>query len=234
MLFFVIEAKPKLAPNYYRSHYDRSHYFIYKVLPHIRESSEFSYHNIVQPNSTTSKAAQVANHLLAIRDGHIMKFFRFFALSQSFSIASARLKLGARARATEQANQVTDNSNHDSPLDNNRIIGGKEAVARKFSYVVSLADDIGHFCGGSLIAPDVVLTAAHCQGGSYDIIVGRQDLSDEHVGEVIPVRKSPDCMANRQLVLCPTVSNISSSLIFSSATHICRWTSRCRTRNMTI
>ena len=142
-----------------------------------------------------------------------MKFLLFFALSQSFSIASARLKLGARAKATEPANQVTDNSNHDSPLDNTRIIGGKEAVAGKYSYVVSLADDIGHFCGGSLIAPDVVLTAAHCQGGSYDIIVGRQDLSDEHVGEVIPVRKSPDCMANRQLVLCPTVSNISSSLI---------------------
>ena len=125
-----------------------------------------------------------------------MKFFLFFALSQSFSIASARLKLGARAKATEQANQVTDNSNNDSPLDNNRIIGGKEAVAGKFSYVVSLADNIGHFCGGSLIAPDVVLTAAHCQGGSYNIIVGRQDLSDERVGEVIPVSTISDDLTN--------------------------------------
>jgi trypsin len=125
-----------------------------------------------------------------------MKFFLFFALSQSFSIASARLKLGARAKATEPANQVTDNSNNDNPLDNNRIIGGKEAVAGKYSYAVSLADDIGHFCGGSLIAPDVVLTAAHCQGGSYNIIVGRQDLSDERVGEVIPVSTISDDLTN--------------------------------------
>lgn len=87
----------------------------------------------------------------------------------------------------EQTNQVTDDSNYNSPVDNNRIIGGKEAVAGKFSYVVSLADDIGHFCGGSLIAPDIVLTAAHCQGGSYNIVVGRQDLNDERSGEVIPM-----------------------------------------------
>eukprot|EP00804_Cyclotella_cryptica_P019408 CCRYP_006591-RA/>CCRYP_006591-RA protein AED:0.03 eAED:0.03 QI:3071/1/1/1/0.75/0.4/5/2863/486 len=118
-----------------------------------------------------------------------MKFLQFFALSQSFSAASARLKHGERATApaAEKANQIIDNSNNISPDDNNRIIGGKDAAAGRFSYVVSLADDVGHFCGGSLIAPDIVLTAAHCQGGSYNIIVGRQDLSDERSGEVIPM-----------------------------------------------
>ena len=45
-----------------------------------------------------------------------------------------------------------------------RIIGGTEAKERRYSYTVSLQDKYGHFCGGSLIAKDVVLTAAHCQG----------------------------------------------------------------------
>ena len=56
-----------------------------------------------------------------------------------------------------------------------RIIGGSEATEDRYSFVVSLQDHIGHFCGGSLIAKDVVLTAAHYQGGSYDVVLGRHD-----------------------------------------------------------
>jgi len=43
-------------------------------------------------------------------------------------------------------------------LRHHRIIGGDEATEDRFSYAVSLSDDWGHFCGGSLIAPDVVLS----------------------------------------------------------------------------
>ena len=111
----------------------------------------------------------------------------------------------------EQTNQDTDDSNYNSPIDNNRIIGGKEAVAGKFSYVVSLADDIGHFCGGSLIAPDIVLTAAHCQGGSYNIVVGRQDLNDERSGEVIPVRTTSQHSTDGLLRRC--LNCVNSSLV---------------------
>mmetsp|Transcript_2809 Transcript_2809/g.4360 ORF Transcript_2809/g.4360 Transcript_2809/m.4360 type:complete len:455 (+) Transcript_2809:52-1416(+) len=57
-----------------------------------------------------------------------------------------------------------------------RIIGGKEATEGRYSYAVSLQDDVGHFCGGSLIAPDVVLSAAHCAGGDYKAIIGRHHL----------------------------------------------------------
>jgi secreted trypsin-like serine protease len=43
-----------------------------------------------------------------------------------------------------------------------KIIGGSVATAGQFPYQVGIFLDGTGFCGGSLIAPDVVLTAAHC------------------------------------------------------------------------
>ena len=66
-----------------------------------------------------------------------------------------------------------------------RIIGGQESTKGRFSYAVSLQDGVGHFCGGSLIGPDVVLTAAHCVGGgsnSFSVVVGRHDLNTGWAG----------------------------------------------------
>ena len=61
-----------------------------------------------------------------------------------------------------------------------RIHGGWDTVEDRYSYAqVSLATHAdGHQCGGSMIAVDVVLTAAHC-AGSYDIIVvGKHNIYD--------------------------------------------------------
>ena len=41
-----------------------------------------------------------------------------------------------------------------------RIIGGTSAGSNEYPFSVSMQDNIGHFCGGSLIAPNLVLTAA--------------------------------------------------------------------------
>ncbi|KAL3808686.1 hypothetical protein ACHAXA_009239 [Cyclostephanos tholiformis] len=69
-----------------------------------------------------------------------------------------------------------------------RIIGGSEAVEDRFSYAVSLQYLDKHNCGGSLIARDVVLTAAHCVGGITSAVLGRHNLADGD-GEVFSIRR---------------------------------------------
>eukprot|EP00581_Thalassiosira_minuscula_P007539 CAMPEP_0183702236 /NCGR_PEP_ID=MMETSP0737-20130205/403_1 /TAXON_ID=385413 /ORGANISM="Thalassiosira miniscula, Strain CCMP1093" /LENGTH=596 /DNA_ID=CAMNT_0025928811 /DNA_START=191 /DNA_END=1978 /DNA_ORIENTATION=+ len=69
-----------------------------------------------------------------------------------------------------------------------RIIGGSEAKPNQHKFVASLEDGQGHFCGGSLIAKNVVLTAAHCQGAPFDVVLGRHNLN-KNDGQVIPITK---------------------------------------------
>jgi len=69
-----------------------------------------------------------------------------------------------------------------------RIIGGSEAPSNKYKFIASLQDGQGHFCGGSLITKNAVLSAAHCQGGSYSVALGRHEW-DENGGQKIQMKK---------------------------------------------
>jgi len=70
-------------------------------------------------------------------------------------------------------------------LPNLRIVGGEEATPHFRSYQVSVQSTSGdHFCGGSIVADDLVLTAAHCMEGvdgnapEMQVRVGAHSLTD--------------------------------------------------------
>ena len=76
-----------------------------------------------------------------------------------------------------------------------RIVGGNIAPKGRYNYIVSLTTRDGHhLCGGSLIAPDIVLSAAHCdhviEGGfaqvsRYDMSNNEEDYEEFEISEII-------------------------------------------------
>jgi len=52
-----------------------------------------------------------------------------------------------------------------APSTSVRVVGGVEAVPHSWPWMVSLQADGRHFCGGSLINKQWVLSAAHCAPG---------------------------------------------------------------------
>jgi secreted trypsin-like serine protease len=73
-----------------------------------------------------------------------------------------------------------------------QIIGGERASIEANPWAVYLADDHGaQFCGGTIVAPTKVLTAAHCvlgrASGDLRVVAGREDKQDRDAGvSVVP------------------------------------------------
>ncbi|RHX97116.1 hypothetical protein DYB25_011244 [Aphanomyces astaci] len=78
----------------------------------------------------------------------------------------------------------------EAPDDGFEILGGQEAQFGQHRYVAGLKNsrDANTTCGGSLIAPNVVLTAAHCLTGKLRaVVVGTHYLTGFADGELANV-----------------------------------------------
>ncbi|MCF2910451.1 trypsin-like serine protease [Pseudoalteromonas sp. DL2-H2.2] len=80
-------------------------------------------------------------------------------------------------------------------MDNVRIVGGGETTPFAYPFMGSLqvfnGEKFVHYCGSSLIAPNKVLTAAHCVEGwsasDFAVKFGGHDLTDESQGQAYEV-----------------------------------------------
>jgi secreted trypsin-like serine protease len=77
-----------------------------------------------------------------------------------------------------------------------QVLGGAQATMARWPFIAALVQHNqnafdGQFCGGSVIAPSVVLTAAHCVSGSSpsstDVVTGRAQLSS-NTGQRLGIR----------------------------------------------
>lgn len=77
------------------------------------------------------------------------------------------------------------------------IVGGEEASIGEFPFIISMQNNGRHRCGGSLIKPNWVLTAAHCintQNTNFEIVIGLHDQKQPQNAErkkIIKVIRHP-------------------------------------------
>jgi len=83
------------------------------------------------------------------------------------------------------------NLSHAEVSEHIRVVGGEDASLNEFPSIVSVQVRSNHMCGGSLIAQNWVLTAAHCvsdPGVTPDrVFMGSNDLNDRRNGEVFRI-----------------------------------------------
>ena len=84
--------------------------------------------------------------------------------------------------ATEEgvvSSDITDVTGDPLFMNPERIVNGLEVnPPRKYPYMIAMTPSRWMRCGGSLVAPNVMLTAAQCAGIATSVQIGRHDLAN--------------------------------------------------------
>ncbi len=95
----------------------------------------------------------------------------------------------AVAAGQDEGDEIFDSSNVIPPTrtdEADSIVGG--TPTSQFPDCCAVGNDNGFFCSGTLIAPNVVVTARHCTNPTRVFLKGR-DITKLHLGEVIKVKE---------------------------------------------
>ena len=91
------------------------------------------------------------------------------------------------------------------PFHSTRVVNGQNAAPHSWPWQVSLRKDGMHICGGSLIKPNWVVTAAHCvyknkYPGFYRVVVGNAQImsSSQLISWHLPPTPSPPFSLSRR------------------------------------
>jgi trypsin len=94
-----------------------------------------------------------------------MIWMNYASIALAMACAFLSLDIVVSSPLEVQSEVTTESQSEDRDL-KNRIIGGTIANAQRYPYYTYLSfthkSGSSSFCGGSLVSPDVVLTAAHC------------------------------------------------------------------------
>ncbi|MTD47737.1 trypsin-like serine protease [Conexibacter sp. W3-3-2] len=140
------------------------------------DGQKFSRRTAMLQGGARAPSVEACRHFRTAGDLVSVKLSRRVAATILMTVVSV-LAVGASAQAAP------------------RIVGGSEVPAGGFPWQVALVDAAapveGQFCGGTLISPTRVLTAAHCvtdtAPADIAVVANRPTLSDQTVGTAATV-----------------------------------------------